>query len=96
MRPAPALLLFLGWCWLGAAAAEPAGLPPLPEPLTLEHALSLADGSHPELESARAALDGARAERHAVDADFGTRSPRRAGAAGGRALGSGAPRLQHQ
>ncbi len=73
MRSAPALLVFLGWCWLGAAAGEPAGLPLLPEPLTLEHALSLADGSHPELESARAALDGARAERQAVDADFGTR-----------------------
>jgi outer membrane protein TolC len=46
---------------------------PLPEPLTLEYALSLADAAHPDLELARAALDGAVADQQAVESAFGTR-----------------------
>lgn len=47
--------------WLPQPA--PAELPALPEPLTLEHALSLADDPHPDLLAAAADRDVARAER---------------------------------
>lgn len=48
------------WLFAASALAEP---PPLPEPLTLEHALSLADEAHPQLLAAEAELSGAHAER---------------------------------
>lgn len=43
----------------------------LPDPLTLEHALSLADAPHPDLLDAQARLDLAEAARMAVDAQTG-------------------------
>jgi len=43
----------------------------LPDPLTLEHALSLADAPHPDLLDAQARLDLAEAARMAVDAQMG-------------------------
>lgn len=63
--------------WLGllmgatAATAEEAAsaAPRLPQPLTLEYALSLADEPHPDLEETRARLDLAAAERRAAAAD---------------------------
>jgi len=65
-----AAVRLLGWgLWLlftGQLAA--AALDPLPSPLTLEQALSLADQTHPERELADAALEQARAEQAGVDA----------------------------
>lgn len=52
----------------GRAAETPAALP---DPLTLEHALSLADAPHPDLLDAQARLDLAEAARMAVDAQMG-------------------------
>lgn len=52
----------------GRAAETPAALP---DPLTLEHALSLADAPHPDLLDAQARLDLAEAARMAVDAQTG-------------------------
>jgi len=43
---------------------------PLPDPLTLEYALSLADEPHPELELAGAALDRARAGEQLVESRY--------------------------
>ncbi len=44
---------------------------PLPDPLTLEYALTLADAAHPQLEQARAGVDLAEAERAAAEARYG-------------------------
>jgi outer membrane protein TolC len=44
---------------------------PLPEPLTLEYALSLVDAPHPELQQRQAELDTARAVEQEVDAGTG-------------------------
>lgn len=54
--------IVLAWPAHAASSAEPADVKPLPQPLTLKYALSLADGAHPELELARAGIDRARAE----------------------------------
>lgn len=59
---APVILL------LPALAAD---APPLPEPLTLEAALALADAPHPDLARARGELDLSIAERDGVEADSG-------------------------
>jgi len=67
----PVSLLLVGPMMV-AAQDQPEPLP-LPEPLTLEYALSLADGPHPGLELAQAALDGAVADQEAVQSRFGTR-----------------------
>jgi outer membrane protein TolC len=56
------LLAALFACCLGPAAAE------LPQPLTLEHALSLADLEHPSLQAADARVAQARSELERVDA----------------------------
>ena len=50
-------------CVLTVHAADP-----LPQPLTLEYALSLADAPHPQLQQADARVDVARAEQSRVDA----------------------------
>lgn len=59
-------------CWSGAFLALLVAWPvhgePLPDPLTLEHALSLAQDPHPDLEIARAGLAQARAERAGAEA----------------------------
>lgn len=52
----PLWLTFAVHGWAAQGAAQP-----LPEPLTLEHALSLADEPHPEMRQARAAVERARA-----------------------------------
>lgn len=51
-------------------AAEPPAAP-LPDPLSLEYALSLAEEPHPDLEQAQADLDQAEAVRLAVEAQMG-------------------------
>jgi outer membrane protein TolC len=53
----------------GAVPAQDSGQAPLPEPLTLEHALSLADASHFEVRSAAADLAEAQAMAMATEAD---------------------------
>lgn len=53
-------LLFAGWLAVGSALAGEAVLP-LPEPLTLEYALSLAEEPHPRLAMAGASVDASRA-----------------------------------
>ncbi|HEB57835.1 MAG TPA: TolC family protein [Gammaproteobacteria bacterium] len=58
----------------GHVLAEPPSAPPpaaLPQPLTLEAALGLADAMHPDLLLAQAALDGALAEQQAIVARNG-------------------------
>lgn len=67
-RLAAACGLLLGVAYLHAAEPPVA---PLPDPLTLEYALSLADEPHPDLEQARAELDQAEAVRLAVEAQMG-------------------------
>lgn len=68
------LALGIGALWalvglLGAAGAEDRGVPaPLPEPLTLEQALALAEAQQPPLARARAAIDYERANVSAVEA----------------------------
>ncbi len=54
-----------------AAAAESAAPQSLPNPLTLQAALSMADGAYPDLEKARADLKQAEAERDSASADDG-------------------------
>ncbi len=61
-------LLLLGVAYLHAAESPVAALP---DPLTLEYALALADEPHPDLEQARADLDQAEAARLAVEAQMG-------------------------
>jgi outer membrane protein TolC len=58
--------------WL--PAAEPAELPELPQPLTLEQALALADADHPDLDLAQADLERARSRRLEVESFTGTRA----------------------
>lgn len=62
--PLLALLLAAG----NAVAAE---REPLPQPLTLEHALSLADAPHPQLRQAEAQMARARAELDSARAETG-------------------------
>lgn len=53
----------------GAVHAESAGREPLPEPLTLEYALSLADAPHFQVQSAAAELAEAEADAMGIRAD---------------------------
>jgi len=55
-------------------AQEQTALAPLPEPLTLEYALSQIDINHPELQLNEAAINAARAEQQQVESDTGVRS----------------------
>ena len=61
-----------------AVGCAPAGADeqaaPLPDPLTLEYALSLAGEAHPDLQQARALLEQARAERRQAEARTGVRA----------------------
>lgn len=66
-RPNPAWVVLFGALSL-SAGAQTSG-PPLPEPLDLQTALVLAEGEHPDLRKARAALDAKRAARDIVSAD---------------------------
>ncbi len=61
-------LLSLGLCC--PLVAQVSSDSPLPEPLTLNHALSLADDAHPHLEYASAALNGAQAGQQAAESRF--------------------------
>jgi outer membrane protein TolC len=54
------------------ARAEAPAAPTLPEPLTLEYALSIADSAHPELEQAYADLDLAQARVQSAESVTGT------------------------
>lgn len=56
----------LGFGYSGVAQAEPE---PLPEPLTLEYALSLADAAHPDLLDSEATRAHAEAETMGAEAD---------------------------
>jgi len=64
--------LLVAWAalWLGAPAlaAESTGLP---EPLTLEYALSLADEPHPDLQLAQAGVDSAKADEAQAESATG-------------------------
>ncbi|MES9857339.1 MAG: TolC family protein [Sedimenticola sp.] len=57
------LLLLVAACWGSAQGEGPNGPAPLPEPLTLSYALSLADENHPALERHRAQMEAGDAER---------------------------------
>ncbi|MEJ1387044.1 MAG: TolC family protein [Candidatus Sedimenticola sp. (ex Thyasira tokunagai)] len=62
------LLLFVVAYWGNAQGEETMGLEPLPEPLTLPYALSLADDSHPELETRRARMEAGDAQQLEITA----------------------------
>lgn len=68
MRGAATTWLFFAmtcaWSSEGLTDAEP----PLPEPLTLEYVLSLADDAHPDVERVHAAMEASRAALMAADA----------------------------
>ena len=63
-------VFFAGLCW----AWLPADAQTLAEPLTLEHALAMADMSHPDTDLAGARLEGARAELEQALSITGLRS----------------------
>lgn len=80
VRAAPLAPMLLAWALMLASVqaadriadgAAPESAQPLPEPLTLEHALSLADAPHPVLLAATAARDAAAAERDLAAAAYG-------------------------
>lgn len=73
MRVSRGLTLVLALILAGptAAADDVATEPPLPEPLSLEFALSLADAAHPDLQLAAAATDIASAQRDRAAAAYG-------------------------
>ncbi|MES9902611.1 MAG: TolC family protein [Sedimenticola sp.] len=64
------LLLPVVLCWGGAQAEETAGTPPLPQPLTLTYALSLADDAHPTLEAERARMEAGAAQQLELSASM--------------------------
>lgn len=65
--PITLIVALAGWICFAPVRAD--GLSePLPSPLTLQQALKLADGVHPDRELADAALQRARAEQSGVDA----------------------------
>jgi outer membrane protein TolC len=69
------LYLLLGGSGVSLAASqEESRLSPLPEPLTLEFALSQVDIPHPDLEITEAAVKEARAEQQQIDSETGIRS----------------------
>jgi outer membrane protein TolC len=55
-------------------ALEQPELAPLPEPLTLDFALSQVDITHPDLQVGEAAINAARAEQQLVESDTGIKS----------------------
>ena len=67
------LLLISSSVSLSLAQEEPK-LSPLPEPLTLEYALSQLDITHPDLRINEAAIKAARAEQQQVESDRGIKS----------------------
>lgn len=67
-RPA---LIVCALLLLGTGSAMAADSQGLPEPLTLEYALSLADAPHPDLELAKADIDAARADEAQAESATG-------------------------
>ena len=57
-----------------AAEQEQPGLAPLPEPLTLDYALSQVNITHPDLQVGEAAIKAAQAEQQLVESDTGIKS----------------------
>ena len=57
-----------------AAEQEQPGLAPLPEPLTLDYALSQVNITHPDLQVTEAAIKAAQAEQQLVESDTGIKS----------------------
>jgi len=57
-----------------ALAQEQPGLAPLPEPLTLDYALSQVDIAHPDLQVGEAAIKATRAEQQLIESDTGIKS----------------------
>jgi outer membrane protein TolC len=67
-------LLFVSSGTSLAAEQEQPGLSPLPEPLTLDYALSQVNITHPDLQVGEAAIKAARAEQQLVESDTGIKS----------------------
>jgi len=63
--------LLYGMLCTGIALADPASPEPLPNPLTLEQALALADDAHPDIELAKARLSMSQAQASAAEAQTG-------------------------
>jgi outer membrane protein TolC len=75
--PIQSCLLFLLFVSSGISLAseqQQPGLSPLPEPLTLDYALSQVNITHPDLQVGEAAVKAARAEQQLVESDTGIRS----------------------
>lgn len=60
-------IVVLNFCMAGGAAAQEPAVTPLPEPLTLEYALSLAEEAHPSIESSRNLIDTMVARRQQAE-----------------------------
>ena len=67
-------LLFVSSGTSLAAEQEQPGLSPLPEPLTLDYALSQVNITHPDLQVTEAAIKAAQAEQQLVESDTGIKS----------------------
>ena len=67
------LLVTGSGCSLALAQEQP-GLAPLPEPLTLDYALSQVDIAHPDLQVGEAAIKVTRAEQQLIESDTGIKS----------------------
>ena len=75
--PIQTCLLFLLFVSSGISLAseqEQPGLSPLPEPLTLDYALSQVNITHPDLQVTEAAIKAAQAEQQLVESDTGIKS----------------------
>ena len=67
-------LLWMSGSISSSLAQQQTSLPPLPEPLTFEYAMSQVDINHPELQLNEAAINAARAEQQLVESDSGVKS----------------------
>ena len=67
-------LLFVSSGTSLAAEQEQPGLAPLPQPLTLDYALSQVNITHPDLQVTEAAIKAAQAEQQLVESDTGIKS----------------------
>ena len=58
----------LNFCMAGIATAQEPAVSPLPDPLTLEYALSLAEDGHPDIQASRNLIDTMAARREEAEA----------------------------
>jgi outer membrane protein TolC len=62
-------IVVLNFCVAGMAAAQEPAASPLPDPLTLEYALSLAEDGHPDIQASRNLINTMAARREQVESE---------------------------